>query len=105
LIRVFAATAVGAALLGAPAIARGSYSLAVGTGANPGTTLADSPLDSEGPIGLVGRLVELIRDCIRIAELADASPQLPRYEVHDLAAAGTRPRVDNSSTRSLLGGL
>lgn len=39
---------------------RGSYSFAVGTGANPGTTLADSPLDSEGPIGLVGRFVELV---------------------------------------------
>jgi len=39
---------------------RGSYSFAVGTGANPGTTLADSPLDSEGPLGLVGRFVELI---------------------------------------------
>lgn len=39
---------------------RGSYSFAVGTGASPGTTLADSPLDSEGPIGLLGRFVELI---------------------------------------------
>jgi copper transport protein len=39
---------------------RGSYSFAVGTGANPGTTLADSPLDSEGPIGLLGRFVELV---------------------------------------------
>ncbi len=39
---------------------RGSYSFAVGTGASPGTTLADSPLDSEGPIGLVGRFLELI---------------------------------------------
>ncbi len=39
---------------------RGSYSFAVGTGANPGTTLADSPLDSEGPIGLIGRFVELV---------------------------------------------
>lgn len=39
---------------------RGSYSFAVGTGANPGTTLADSPLDSEGPIGLFGRFVELV---------------------------------------------
>ena len=41
-------------------ILRGSYSFAVGTGANPGTSLADSPLDSEGPIGLVGRFIELI---------------------------------------------
>jgi len=39
---------------------RGSYSFAVGTSANPGTTIADSPLDSEGPIGLVGRFVELV---------------------------------------------
>ena len=39
---------------------RGSYSFAVGTGASPGTTLADSPLDSEGPIGLIGRFAELI---------------------------------------------
>ena len=39
---------------------RGSYSFAVGTGANPGTTLADSPLDSEGPLGLIGRFVELV---------------------------------------------
>ena len=33
---------------------RGTYSFAVGTGADAGTTIADSPLDSEGPIGLVG---------------------------------------------------
>ena len=39
---------------------RGSYSFAVGTGADPGTTLADSPLDSEGPFGLLGRFVELV---------------------------------------------
>ena len=39
---------------------RGSYSFAVGTGADPGTTLADSPLDSEGPIGLVGRFAVLV---------------------------------------------
>ena len=39
---------------------RGSYSFAVGTGADPGTTLADSPVDSEGPLGLVGRFVELV---------------------------------------------
>ena len=39
---------------------RGSYSFAVGTGASPDTTLANSPLDSEGPLGLVGRFVELV---------------------------------------------
>ena len=39
---------------------RGSYSFAVGTGASAGTTLADSPLDSEGPLGLLGRFVELV---------------------------------------------
>ena len=39
---------------------RGSYSFAVGTGASPDTTLANSPLDSEGLIGLVGRLVALV---------------------------------------------
>src|SRR5213596_2452877 len=39
---------------------RGSYSFAVGTGASPDTTLANSPLDSEGPFGLVGRFVELV---------------------------------------------
>ncbi len=39
---------------------RGTYSFAVGTGADPGTTIADSPLDSEGPIGLVGRFVALV---------------------------------------------
>src|SRR2546425_8279041 len=39
---------------------RGTYSFAVGTGADAGTTIADSPLDSEGLIGLVGRLVALV---------------------------------------------
>ena len=39
---------------------RGTYSFAVGTGASPSTTLADSPLDSEGPLGLLGRFVELV---------------------------------------------
>lgn len=39
---------------------RGSYSFAVGTSANPATTIANSPLDSEGPFGLVGRFLELI---------------------------------------------
>jgi copper transport protein len=38
----------------------GTYSFAVGTGANAGTTIADSPLDSEGPIGLIGRFVALV---------------------------------------------
>ncbi|HVA87671.1 MAG TPA: copper resistance protein CopC [Candidatus Saccharimonadales bacterium] len=41
-------------------ILQGSYFFAVGTEANPGTTLADSPLDSEGPAGLVGRFAELV---------------------------------------------
>ncbi len=39
---------------------RGTYSFAVGTGADAGTTIADSPLDSEGPLGLVGRFVALV---------------------------------------------
>jgi copper transport protein len=39
---------------------RGSYSFAIGTGASPETTIADSPLDSEGPFGLVGRFVALV---------------------------------------------
>jgi putative copper export protein len=39
---------------------RGSYTFAVGTSANPATSIADSPLDSEGPLGLVGRFVELV---------------------------------------------
>ena len=39
---------------------RGSYSFAVGTGASPNTTIADSPLDSEGPLGLVGRFIALV---------------------------------------------
>ena len=39
---------------------RGTYSFAVGTGADAGTTLADSPLDSEGPLGLVGRFAALV---------------------------------------------
>ena len=38
----------------------GSYSFAVGTGASAATTLADSPLDSEGPLGLVGRFAALV---------------------------------------------
>ena len=38
----------------------GSYSFAVGTGASAVTTLADSPLDSEGPLGLVGRFAALV---------------------------------------------
>ncbi len=39
---------------------RGTYSFAVGTGADAGTTIADSPLDSEGPLGLVGRFTALV---------------------------------------------
>ncbi|MEP6638969.1 MAG: copper resistance protein CopC [Chloroflexota bacterium] len=39
---------------------RGTYSFAVGTGADAATTIADSPLDSEGPIGLVGRFAALV---------------------------------------------
>ena len=39
---------------------RGSYSFAVGTSASPATTIADSPLDSEGQIGLVGRFIALV---------------------------------------------
>ena len=39
---------------------RGTYSFAVGTGADAATTIADSPLDSEGLIGLVGRFVALV---------------------------------------------
>ena len=38
----------------------GSYAFAVGTGASADTTLADSPLDSEGPLGLVGRFAALV---------------------------------------------
>ena len=38
----------------------GSYSFAVGTSASAETTLADSPLDSEGPLGLVGRFAALV---------------------------------------------
>lgn len=38
----------------------GSYSFAVGTGASAETTLADSPLDSEGPLGLAGRFAALV---------------------------------------------
>ena len=38
----------------------GSYSFAVGTSASSETTLADSPLDSEGPLGLVGRFAALV---------------------------------------------
>jgi copper transport protein len=38
----------------------GSYSFAVGTSASGETTLADSPLDSEGPLGLVGRFAALV---------------------------------------------
>ena len=41
-------------------ILRGTYSFAVGTGADPGVTVADSPLDSEGPLGLVGRFAALV---------------------------------------------
>ena len=41
-------------------ILRGAYSFAVGTGADAGTTIADSPLDSEGPLGLVGRFAALV---------------------------------------------
>lgn len=39
---------------------RGSYFFAVGTDASADTTLANSPLDSEGPLGLVGRFVALV---------------------------------------------
>ena len=39
---------------------QGSYSFAVGTAASPETTIADSPLDSEGPIGLVSRFAALV---------------------------------------------
>ena len=38
----------------------GSYSFAVGTSASAETTLADSPVDSEGPLGLMGRFVTLV---------------------------------------------
>ena len=41
-------------------ILRGTYSFAVGTGADAGTTIADSPLDSEGALGLVGRFAALV---------------------------------------------
>lgn len=39
---------------------QGTYSFAVGTAASADTTIADGPLDSEGPIGLVGRFVALV---------------------------------------------
>jgi copper transport protein len=39
---------------------RGSYSWAVGSAASGETTVADSPLDSEGPLGLVGRFAALL---------------------------------------------
>lgn len=39
---------------------RGSYSFAVGTSASGSTTVANGPLDSEGPLGLIGRFVELV---------------------------------------------
>ena len=38
----------------------GSYSFAVGTPADPATSLADSPLDSEGLLGLIGRFAALV---------------------------------------------
>ena len=38
----------------------GTYSFAVGTSASSETTLADSPLDSEGPLGLAGRFAALV---------------------------------------------
>ena len=38
----------------------GSYSFAVGTSASAETTLADSPLDSEGALGLAGRFAALV---------------------------------------------
>lgn len=39
---------------------QGTYSFAVGTVAIAETTIADSPLDSEGPLGLAGRFVALV---------------------------------------------
>jgi copper transport protein len=39
---------------------RGSYDFAVGAAAAPGETVADSPIDSEGWLGLSGRLVALL---------------------------------------------
>lgn len=39
---------------------QGTYYFAVGTSASPLTAIADSPLDSEGPFGLVGRFVALV---------------------------------------------
>ena len=39
---------------------RGTYSFAVGTRADTGTMIADSPLDSEGSIGLIGRFAALV---------------------------------------------
>ncbi len=39
---------------------RGTCSFAVGTGADAGTTIADGPLDSEGPLGLIGRFAALV---------------------------------------------
>lgn len=39
---------------------QGTYSFAVGTAASADTTIADSPLDSEGPVGLVGRFAALV---------------------------------------------
>ena len=39
---------------------RGSYSFAVGTSASDQTTIANSPLDSEGLLGLVGRFAALV---------------------------------------------
>jgi copper transport protein len=39
---------------------RGTYFFAVGTAAQAGSSIADSPLDSEGPLGLIGRFVALI---------------------------------------------
>ena len=38
----------------------GTYSFAVGTSASAETTIADSPIDSEGPLGLLGRFVGLV---------------------------------------------
>ena len=41
-------------------VLQGTYTFAVGAAAPPGTTLQAGPLDSEGPLGLIGEFVALV---------------------------------------------
>ena len=68
----------------------GTYTFAVGAAAPPGTTLQAGPLDSEGPLGLIGEFVALVELTVWVGSVLLRSVALPALTKRRLCASPGR---------------